>query len=112
MSKITEQHLDWLPIMDLVLSRFKESFNSNWKADWKALRRSNKAIKQLIDPIVFKKFKLNIHRLGETEYKAIAASPILQHVKELEIYVKEEHEVEVSDADDYYMGATSFFRAF
>jgi len=94
---MTEQHLDWLPIMDLVLSTSKESFSS---ADLIALRATNKAIKRLVDPVLFKKLELNTLTLEETEYKAIAGSPLLEHVRELKISVNSEADEE-EDANAY-----------
>lgn len=82
---IENQSLDWLSVMDLVLPYSSESFETE---DWIALRTANKSIKQLVDPFLFTKLKLNIDTLKQKEYKAIAASPILKHVKELGIFVK------------------------
>jgi len=93
---MTELHRDWLPLMDLILSSSSHSLRF---ADWKTLRTTNKAIKQLVDPILFKRLKLDfhyMHRLEDIESKAIAASPILEHVKELRVHVHA-----VGEEDEY-----------
>ena len=81
-----QSHLDWLPILDRFIPEMLQSGIVHTKEDIKNIRVTCKLFKAFADPY-FTKYLiyLELGRLPDKHAVALAASPLLKHIRKLEL---------------------------